>query len=202
MTRQVFVSHDESDLDIVESVLSSIQYLPFELSIAISEAKTGRIPATVMQQISNSDIFIPVLTQTSKNNQWVNQEIGYAVHQNLTIIPLFEDDSMLKGLIGDYKGVELKQHNEDRTTFDIIRMLRQECEPMYYGPLMPNWYVRLQCNYDDCRHKNNFEIDRNQSQLWQMYEDNINICWECVNCGREYHFNPATFEFEGRTEDT
>lgn len=197
MVKQVFVSHDESDLEIVDSILSSIQYLPFELSIAISEPTAGRIPTTVMQQISNSDIFIPVLTQKSKNNQWVNQEIGYALNQNRTIIPLFEDDSMLNGLIGDYKGVKLNESDEDRTTFEVIRMLRQDCEPIYFGPLMPNWYVRLQCNYDNCQNKNRFKINKGQKELWNMYENNINICWECMNCSREYQFNPATFEFEG-----
>ncbi|WP_435099365.1 TIR domain-containing protein [Halarchaeum sp. P4] len=200
MVKQVFVSHAEADLDDVKRVLSPIQNLLFDLTIAISEPEAGRIPATVMKQISNSDVFIPVLTHNSKDSQWVNQEIGYATSQRPTIIPLFEDDSMLKGLIGDYKGIKWDKYNSDRATFEVITMLRRNFEPLALGPLMPDWYLKLQCDYGTCNWENTFSIDRSQEELWKIYEENNIISWNCENCGTEYRFNPATFEFEGATE--
>jgi len=202
MAKQVFVSHTESDLDYIENVLSSIQNLPFDLIISISEPEAGRIPATVTEQISNSDVFIPFLTHDSKNNQWVNQEIGYATSQRTTIIPLFENDSMLNGLISNYKGIKLDRHNINQTTFQVITMLRENFEPLSLGPLMPNWYIRLQCDYGTCHWDNTFPINISQEELWEIYEENNIISWNCENCGTEYQFNPVTFEFEGATEPT
>jgi len=200
MAKQIFISHAESDLDLIDRILSPIQNLPFDLIISVAEPEPGRIHTNITNQISNADVFIPVLTQDSKDNQWVNQEIGYAINQNATIIPLFEDDSMLGGLISDINGVELDRYNNERTTFEVISMLRQDSQPLSIGPLMPNWYLELKCNYGNCKRMNYFTIDRAQNELWEMHKNGNNIWWECENCGSQYHYNPATFEFVKRTK--
>lgn len=191
--RTVFISHAEADQDLVEDVVRGVRLFPFEVYIALERAETGRIQHNLSNKIAESDVFVPFLTETSKNNRWVNQEIGHAWANGLTIIPIFESVDQLGGFIKGLEGVQIGD-DVNQTKYEFISRLRSVLEPLQ-PLLMANWYLEFDCMNDNCREHVFCEIDRTQEELFHMHESGELISWACQNCGRRYHFDAATLEY-------
>ncbi|MBL7177935.1 MAG: toll/interleukin-1 receptor domain-containing protein [Desulfobacteraceae bacterium] len=77
--------------------------------VADSRSPKKSLAQKVKEGINNSDYIVPVLTKASINNQWVNQEIGYAeaLGTKIKIFPIVEASILdkLKGFI--HKNLEL-----------------------------------------------------------------------------------------------
>jgi TIR domain-containing protein len=88
----------------MEYIVKFIESFDFPIEpivIATNKEPGKRLSDKVSEGIISSDIFIPILTRNSINNQWVNQEIGFAVAQEKRIVPVTEKQiiSQLKGFI-------------------------------------------------------------------------------------------------------
>ena len=103
MKKKLFISYADADLSkvrIIEDVLKNNSY--FEpLIIANRRDPLKALTKKVSEGIEASDFIIPILTKASINQQWINQEIGYSMRTNKTIIPITEKliMSKLRGFI-------------------------------------------------------------------------------------------------------
>lgn len=189
---RVFVSHAYEDLDELRVFLDPISYLPIELYIAIDDASVGRIPDTIHSEIESSDVLVPFLTEDSVNNRWVNQEIGCAIAHDLSVIPLFQQSSLLNGFISNMEGVPISYSNPHETTFEMLTRFRSIFSS---PPDTSNWYLDIEC--PSCRQHNMFPIDRTQVQLKYLHEDGDFLECSCSKCQVNHHFHPLSLHLLG-----
>ncbi len=81
----------------------------------------------VQKGLNECDILVPIITPNSIGNQWVNQEIGYAIGKGKEIIPIIATDcfNQLKGFINSqvdcpfqYKSNEIE--SKETQSFKVI----------------------------------------------------------------------------------
>lgn len=110
-----FISYghiDDRKREILERILLINGITP--LVVANRNEPAMLLATKVENAIEESDYLIPILTKGSINNQWVNQEIGYAnklvTENKIKIVPLVEESKMdeLKGFI--HKQMDLSFH--------------------------------------------------------------------------------------------
>jgi TIR domain len=77
----------------------------------------AELVSLIKRTITKSKYFIPLLSEVSINNQWVNQEIGYAVAANKKICPIVQ-----KEIIMDLRGFLTLTQKFDHT-FSFERIL-------------------------------------------------------------------------------
>ena len=196
---QVFVSHDPGDLEMVQELFSTVKNFPFGVHIALEEVETGRSRERLEGRLANSDIVVAVLTESSADSQWINQEVGYAIAKGIPVLPLYESESLRGGFIADVDGVEIDQENPSFTVFNLLCHLRSELAPL--GALsVPNWYIRFPCNLADCGHPVTLELETGQTKLWKLHKHGKLLEASCDVCGTSYFFDPATIGFVRREE--
>jgi hypothetical protein len=102
MKNRIFISYsseDGSKKNTVEKVLKK-QNPEIVPVVVIDRKNPGVLLANkVKKGIEDAEIFLPILTRNSICNQWVNQEIGFAVAKNREVIAIVE-----KSIIEDLKG--------------------------------------------------------------------------------------------------
>ena len=103
---KAFISYyhkDDSKRKILEELLKDNGILPLVVSERTSPSTL--LSDKVVNDIEKADFLVPVLTRSSINTQWINQEIGYASklarEEEIKIFPLVEDNiiSELRGFI-------------------------------------------------------------------------------------------------------
>jgi len=196
---QVFVSHAPADLETVQELFASIRNLPFGVYVAMEEVEPGRSRHNLEGRIRNSDVLVAVLTERAATNQWVNQEVGYAIAKGIPVVPLYENDSYRGGYVDRVEGVAIDHDNPEATVFNLLSRLRAELAPL--GALsVPNWFVRFPCNYEGCGAAVTLELESSQKDLWRMHEHTELLRTACSDCGSTYFFEPATLAFVRRDD--
>lgn len=72
---------------------------PFDLPVA------SPFGDEIWREISRSHLLLPVVTKSSVDRPWVNQEIGYAVAAKVPVLPL----GVAKGFAGQIHGIEIDE---------------------------------------------------------------------------------------------
>ncbi len=197
---QLFVSHAPADLEMVQELFSTVKNFPFGVHIALEEVESGRSRSRLEGRLANSDIVVAVLTESSANSQWINQEVGYALANGIPVLPLYESESLRAGYIADLEGVKIDRENPSFTIFNLLCRLRAELAPL--GAMsVPNWYIRFPCNLGGCGHPVTLELEEGQTKLWKLSKQGRAITATCDVCETAYHFDPATIGFLRREED-
>ncbi|WP_255191530.1 toll/interleukin-1 receptor domain-containing protein [Natronobeatus ordinarius] len=193
----VFVSHDQADLELVQDLFSTVKNFPFGVHLALEEVGSGRARERLKARIANSDVVVAVLTESSADSQWLNQEVGYALASGVPVLPLYDRESLRSGYLADVDGVEIARDNLTVTIFNLLSRLRAQLAPL--GALsVPDWYVRFPCTMPDCGHPVTLEISQGQPKLWKLREHGHLLETTCDVCETTYYFDPATIGFVRR----
>ncbi len=85
---RVFLSYSQGDSNSVEEVIQILKGLDLKPTSDkdIPHGQDFRI--AIRDLISQSHIFMPFLTENSKENHWVHQETAYALALNIPVLPL------------------------------------------------------------------------------------------------------------------
>lgn len=191
--RQIFVSHDAADIDRIEFLVQPLKYFPFEPYIAIKQHQPGELKGIIDQILRDSEVLLPFITETSVDNRWVNQEVGFGKGQEMVIIPVFESSKQLSGFLEGTMGVKMSDDPHE-TIFGIISKLRSEFAPL--DGFGPDWYIEFIC--ESCDEVNYFPIRKEQRELFEMYERGEEYDRTCSGCRTRHLFNPASFHYSGR----
>lgn len=195
----VFVTHGPADLNLTQDLFSTIRNFPFDVHIAMEDLESGRSRSDLEGRIANANMVVAVLTEESATNQWVNQEIGYAVAKGVPVLPCYEDPPLRGGYVSDREGVELDRGELPITVFNLLCRIRAELAPL--GALsVPNWFLRFPCNYADCDGTVTIDIQRSQKELWRMHEHNQPLREDCEHCGSTYFFDAGSLGFLHRED--
>ncbi len=107
--KKIFISYSSKNKNKLEILKREIGKCNILESIVIAQRREPSIPLTmkVAEGIIIADYFLPIITKQSIDNQWVNQEIGFAFALNKKIVPIIENSILddLKGFI--HKNVDL-----------------------------------------------------------------------------------------------
>lgn len=100
---KLFISYSDMDKNKLKSLEKIIKKNPPLVAIIIANDRqpSKHLTEKVITGIKESHYFIPIMTKNSIHAQWLNQEIGYAVSQGKTIIPIVNKKIMnkLRGFI-------------------------------------------------------------------------------------------------------
>ncbi len=105
----IFISYSNLDKRKVDLLVREINALSRYIPIVIaSDREVGKpLADKVAERLIKAEIVIPILTINSLFNQWVNQEIGFAIALNKKVIPIIDRTQIdsLKGFI--HKQIDL-----------------------------------------------------------------------------------------------
>jgi len=102
MAFNVFISHSVRDMDVVYQFKQWLEHYGIVVYVDSMQPQYGSpLRVKVSDAIAHSDCVIAILTQNGARADWVNQEIGYAIHAGKPIIPVVEDGVKVKGFIAE-----------------------------------------------------------------------------------------------------
>ncbi len=103
MKKKVFVGYSSQDQDKVTDLCESMEKTQLiEPLVVANRRNPGKLlTEKVITGIKDADCLMPILTEKSVSNQWVNQEIGYAKARGKEPVPLVDTNILndLKGFI-------------------------------------------------------------------------------------------------------
>jgi hypothetical protein len=102
MSVKIFISYSDNDKNKMEALYNALKkignkFIPIVVAKRTSPNTT--LSDKVKESILESSFIVPILTKDSINNQWVNQEVGFSVGRDKSIIPIVD-----KSIMGDLKG--------------------------------------------------------------------------------------------------
>ena len=111
MKKGIFISYSDLDSRKKNSFKNAIDKNTFLYPVVIADRRQPMkiLAEKVVNGIIEAKFLIPILTSNSIENQWVNQEIGFAksreIDENIRIIPIIEEslltNNRLKGFINN-----------------------------------------------------------------------------------------------------
>lgn len=91
MAYKVFISHSARDQGLVVSLANLLSKFGVEVSVAEWYLAPGeRLDKKVFEQIQRADCVVALLTRNGVRSNWVQQEIGYSLQCNKSVIPIVE----------------------------------------------------------------------------------------------------------------
>jgi nucleoside 2-deoxyribosyltransferase len=91
MAYKVFISHSSRDQGLVISLANLLSKFGVEVFVAEWYLAPGEpIAKKVFEQIERSDCVVALLTRNGMRSNWVQQEIGYSLQHNKSVIPIVE----------------------------------------------------------------------------------------------------------------
>lgn len=122
---KIFISYstlDSEKKEIIKNLINNSEKLE---AIVVPEqySSLDYNAEKIKKSLDSCMVFLPILTSNSINNQWVNQEIGYAFGSNKIkledIYPIVENNIMndLKGFISSSNDLNFRYKND--TDFEM-----------------------------------------------------------------------------------
>ncbi|MEE4256367.1 MAG: toll/interleukin-1 receptor domain-containing protein [Bacteroidales bacterium] len=117
--KKIFISYsdlDKSKMNALKVAIDKDSSNIEALVIADQKKPLEVLSEKVIFGINNCDILVPILTNNSIGNQWVNQEIGYAFAKDKRIIPIIADNvfKKLKGFINPQVDCPFNYHSDPK----------------------------------------------------------------------------------------
>lgn len=113
---KLFISHSSEDDDFIDKLIKILKpKMPFIEPVLAARQKTltEAFGDKVMKLINKSDAVLVLFTESGIRNQWVNQEVGFAVALHKPIVTVVERkfDSKGKGTPIETQGFITAQHD-------------------------------------------------------------------------------------------
>lgn len=107
--KKLFISYSSDDVRKMRILEELIMNTKIFVPLIISDRRISlkSLSDKVIDGIKEADYIIPILSQNSISNQWVNQEIGYSVGKSKALRPIVSEALLndLKGFI--HKGLDI-----------------------------------------------------------------------------------------------
>lgn len=117
---QAFISFSSDDRDKVHVLASTLIGAGIEPVIASQELSPGEpLESKVRRLIEDADCVLAFLTDEARENQWVNQEIGYAQATEKRIVPIVSEPEALPALL---EGLEFYEMDFDDFEYHCARI--------------------------------------------------------------------------------
>lgn len=115
---KVFLSYSRDDCDKVEKIYRTLKLYDIDVFMDVANVPTGdNWKHTIIREISDSNIFIPVISMNHIKSVNCQQEIGMAIMARKKIIPLAIDEVDPIGFIND---IEATKYGTDAVSMSIL----------------------------------------------------------------------------------
>ncbi len=130
---EIFISHDVNDRYLMNALQSIInKSTGFEPIVIVRQENVMQdFVQKVQNGINSSFYFVPILSERSYQNVWVNQEIGYALGKGINVIPIVEKSiigKLTKGFIHNYRDLPYSFLVSDSNNTNFRKKYRQVCQ--------------------------------------------------------------------------
>lgn len=114
MTISVFLSHSVDDVNILVEIKKEFEDKDVDLYIAEEDIQPGSVLVNkIKQAIDKCDIFLVLITKKGSRSNWVNSEIGMAIHAKKRIVPMLEKGVDVPSPIIGLERIEFKIDDTD-----------------------------------------------------------------------------------------
>jgi len=106
---KIFLSYVSADKKLVGNLKGKLQdTYKFEVFVAHDDiVHSTQFDKSILETLRRIDLFIPVLTNNFHNSCFTNQEIGFVLALNKTVLPL-KVESNPQGFISNYQAMVMK----------------------------------------------------------------------------------------------
>lgn len=119
MTIKAFLSYSTRDKELAGELRELLATASIDLFLAHQTlAPSAEWRQEIKKQISSREIFILLLTKNFHGSKWTDQEVGMAIAQRKTILPLQYPEPPY-GFVSDYHAIRVTDLG--RTLCDVIR---------------------------------------------------------------------------------
>lgn len=109
---RVFISYSRKDRKLVEELVELLEEIGLCPMWDRNFAYGSGFHDQIKQSITHAHVFLPLITKESSQRGWVHQEIGYAMANNIPVLPIAK--GVLPGeMIQDLHAIQLQQSLEE-----------------------------------------------------------------------------------------
>lgn len=122
MSFKVFISYSTKDLSRVEQVRRILDDTSMNVFFAEHSVMPGEsLKTKIISAIKSCDVFLLLCSKSSKESEWVQQEVGIATAEGKAIIPIFlEPDLQLPGFLN--KDIKyLSAHDDPEKAWALLK---------------------------------------------------------------------------------
>lgn len=125
---RIFISYSHKDNELVkriETELTKMGVKPIR-DITVTEPGENWFEK-IKEQIASAHFFVPVITKNSIDQQWLNQEIGYAIAIDVCMVPILvgvEPDK--KGMLHEIQGLSCNLELKELQKIDFDKRLNSK----------------------------------------------------------------------------
>lgn len=127
MADMIFISHCEQDKEISDIIADRICQTGFLAYMAEKDPRPGTILANkISNAIGNSRFIIVLISESSNESQYVQQEIGIAYEKSKTIIPISIDGAKPKGVLAGKEYIDFTKENLEQSMDKFQRVVESQ----------------------------------------------------------------------------
>ena len=158
-----FLGYSHLDQKKINAIEKAAKKKPFNFEpiIVASSKKPGELLSEkVKSGILETQYFVPIITKNSINNQWVNQEIGFALASDRIILPIIEESIInnLKGFIHNQIDLPFTfnsdKNNERKESYSF-----RNCYILLFDHISVITRIKFNCTLSPKVLKNTFKIN-------------------------------------------
>jgi len=186
---QVFISHsgDEAELVSLEAALRRVELIEPYVAEWYQAAGIG-LGDKIIFGLDQSRVVLALLTSNSINNEWVNQEIGYARAKQIFIIPVVEDGVAKKGFLDGLQHIRFDRYDFDTTIAEIINRLRTALPRFFFDPQIVNFWIK--CPHEGDKYR---AVLPSQEAVNAAIKEGIKFSFNHQTCRTTVYVEPKTF---------
>ncbi|MDD3893772.1 MAG: toll/interleukin-1 receptor domain-containing protein [Syntrophomonadaceae bacterium] len=169
---RVFISYSHDDLAEVEKIREALLLNGMTPMLDGNFATGFGFHEQIQTYISHAHVFMPYITESSSARGWVHQEIGYAVAQNIPVLPVTKNKlpgEMLQRLHAVTLGDSL----------DDVQKLLLQLRPDVFGNLVKGFTGTEMALYK-CA-----ETADDRTIMMIKYANDIETFWRAYGCVRQ-----------------
>ena len=116
----IFLSHKDEVKNEVQALKEGLEEYGVEAFVAHSDIFPGtEWQEKILEALKAMDAFVPILTKDFRDSIWTDQEVGYAISREVTIIPLRLGLDPY-GFMGKYQGLSCAWKDAPREIIEAL----------------------------------------------------------------------------------
>lgn len=122
---KVFLSYSTKDKKLAHAIKEELEYYGIDAFLAHDDIKpTEEWQDRILEELSYSQVFIPLLTEEFFQSLWTDQETGIAIAKEQLVIPL-KITRDPHGFIGRYQALKLRS-DVKKTCSEIVHLISEK----------------------------------------------------------------------------
>lgn len=132
---RIFISYSVLDKIVAGEIKKAFSGVGFASFLAHEDIRpSAEWVDVILDNLSSSDIFVPLITKHFRESDWTAQESGYALSKDMLIIPVSVNNYFPYGFISKFQALKLDPdhaHRESKKIIDTILEKGKECHFKY-----------------------------------------------------------------------